>query len=660
MKNPIPVKQLLITGVFYSVLLLTTLVYWPGLNGDLILDDIENLKPLAELDNANAHLSDIIFNNESGILGRPVSMFTFVVNYLSSGNDIWALKYTNLMIHLLCGSLLLWLTGRLLLHSNLKEKRWEIALLATSLWLLSPMLTTTTLYTIQRMAQLSCLFILCGLISYTIFRPKLEQNIIKNLTILIALISIFSLLSALSKENGILLPFFLFIIELFVFRFSASPRVRRIIISLFILICAIPLLAFLVYLAINPDFITKGYSYRSFTLYERLITEPRVLVDYARNLIIPDTAKLGVFHDDYQHSTSLASPITTLPSIVFLISIMIATIASLKKRHHIIFFGIAFFLLGHSLESSIFSLELYFEHRNYTPSIGIYISLSILLILLTEKLKSHVLVVMCLTLLPASFAIASYQKSQTWSSWETTISTSIVTHPRSMRAHTEVATMLATSDPIAAINHLDIIKSIAPNEWAGLALHKLVVLCLSNSEIRDTDYDLLSNKPLTSNTAYQTNVLRILRELATTNNCPQLNLTRLTEAVSRWAASPNDALSASTIWHINLELGMLYAMIGDLSQSTLHLDKAFQARRDTLEPLLLKAKFEIEAGQFGHARITILQAKTIKTNRQDYKSTIAAVESLLNTINSPQMNNNLNSKNGIYLPKEQPYPIGAP
>src|SRR5690606_3712130 len=36
--------------------------------------------------------------------------------------------------------------------------------------------------------------------------------------------------------------------------------------------------------------------------------------------------------------------------------------------------GVLFFLLGHALESGPFALEIYFEHRNYLPSLGIVIA----------------------------------------------------------------------------------------------------------------------------------------------------------------------------------------------------------------------------------------------------------------------------------------------
>ena len=38
-------------------------------------------------------------------------------------------------------------------------------------------------------------------------------------------------------------------------------------------------------------------------------------------------------------------------------------------------YGILFFLAGHALESSIFPLEIYFEHRNYLPAVGLALAL---------------------------------------------------------------------------------------------------------------------------------------------------------------------------------------------------------------------------------------------------------------------------------------------
>jgi hypothetical protein len=46
-------------------------------------------------------------------------------------------------------------------------------------------------------------------------------------------------------------------------------------------------------------------------------------------------------------------------------------IFAMRKNHPLIAFGLALFLVGHSLESTFIPLEIMHEHRNYLPSIGL-------------------------------------------------------------------------------------------------------------------------------------------------------------------------------------------------------------------------------------------------------------------------------------------------
>ena len=48
-------------------------------------------------------------------------------------------------------------------------------------------------------------------------------------------------------------------------------------------------------------------------------------------------------------------------------------------------FGIAWFLVGHSIESTVFSLELYFEHRNYFPGVGLFLLAGVLFALVARN-----------------------------------------------------------------------------------------------------------------------------------------------------------------------------------------------------------------------------------------------------------------------------------
>ena len=116
----------------------------------------------------------------------------------------------------------------------------------------------------------------------------------------------------------------------------------------------------------------SGYAHRDFNLVERLLTEGRVVVWYMSLLLWPDPARLSMEHE-FEISTSLFSPLTTLPALL-LIAALIFLAIRFRKRFPVITYGIAWFFLNLVIESTIIPLELVFEHRLYLPSMGFYLS----------------------------------------------------------------------------------------------------------------------------------------------------------------------------------------------------------------------------------------------------------------------------------------------
>ena len=189
--------QLAYGGAFWSLMALTFVIYEPGLQGPLLLDDYANLAPLHELEEYPERWREVIGSNESGPLGRPIAMLTFVGNRLSSGPSIEALKHANLMLHLLSGALVFWLAGRLL-----KERwadPWLGALWVATLWLTAPLSVSTVLYVIQRMAQLSALFMLVGLLTYVIGRQNMNTRPVHGALLLISTFLLSTPIAAFSK-----------------------------------------------------------------------------------------------------------------------------------------------------------------------------------------------------------------------------------------------------------------------------------------------------------------------------------------------------------------------------------------------------------------------------------------------------------------------------
>jgi len=82
-----------------------------------------------------------------------------------------------------------------------------------------------------------------------------------------------------------------------------------------------------------------------------------------------DSALLGFYHDDFQASAGWLTPWTTLPAVLGLLCVALAALV-VRRRFPLFAFAVLFFLAGHLLESTVFPLELVFEHRNYLPSIA--------------------------------------------------------------------------------------------------------------------------------------------------------------------------------------------------------------------------------------------------------------------------------------------------
>ena len=194
--------------LLWALLALTAAVYWPGLAGPLVLDDFENLKPLVDMHSGAISWQEVVFGSSVGVGGRPVAMLSFVLNWQTSAGEIWSLKHTNLAIHLMCGALLFWLSGRLLAEplSAVPTHRWWLALLVASLWLLAPMQVSTVLYVVQRMAQLATLFVLAGLLCYVTGRQQLTKRRRLGIALMCLCFVLFWPLATLSKQNGALLP----------------------------------------------------------------------------------------------------------------------------------------------------------------------------------------------------------------------------------------------------------------------------------------------------------------------------------------------------------------------------------------------------------------------------------------------------------------------
>lgn len=374
------------SNVAVAFLLLSALciaTYMRGLFGGFLFDDYPNIVANKALHVSGTSLYQwyvAIFSSDAGLLKRPISMLSFAANYWVFGLNPIAFKAINLLVHLINGWLVFALTKRLLDQRSAmgtRESRLSAdgaALLAAALWLLHPLNVSSVLYIVQRMTILSAGFTLAGLVCYAEGRLKMLSDERGFGMAAVGLIA-FGTLATLSKENGVLIFPLALIIEWACFNFStptqASSRKLK---GLFLLTVVLPAFAFLIFLAIHPGWLLNGYNNRDFTLSQRLLTEPRILWHYILWIFIPNPAWMGMYHDDIALSTGLITPNTTAVALAAWLSLVF--LAIYKRRHTpALSFAIAWFLVGHAMESSAIALELTFEHRNYLPMVGLLVGL---------------------------------------------------------------------------------------------------------------------------------------------------------------------------------------------------------------------------------------------------------------------------------------------
>lgn len=368
------------------ILLILVGVFWNGLHSGFFFDDSPSILEatgvrMEKLSFASLH--DALTSGISGPTQRPLSQLSFALNHYVSGFDPFVFKLTNLVIHAINGLLVFLLALRLINPYNRRNKASTplvIAGLVSAAWLLHPIQLLPVLHVVQRMTSLSAAFLLAAFLLHISTR---EHDWSSHKGRLIAAWFFLWPLSVLSKETGLLFPLFVLAWEVIIR--APGYGMDRFSRTLAAAMVAILLTAAAYLITTSGRWILAGYEFRDFSLGERLLTEGRVLWFYLSMIAFPRLDTFGLQHDDIAISTNLLSPWTTLASLIGLLALT-SSAWILRKRLPLASFGIAWFLVGHLMESTILPLEIAHEHRNYLPLFGILLSV---FSLLTKPLKTN-------------------------------------------------------------------------------------------------------------------------------------------------------------------------------------------------------------------------------------------------------------------------------
>ena len=323
----------------------------------------------------------------------------------------------------------------------------NIALLASVLWAIHPIQTQAITYIIQRMASLSAMFYILGLFCYIQGRFQTEK---RPRWAFFSGSLICMLLAVGSKENTITFPLSIGLVEIIFFQNFSSAENRKTCIRIVIAATVATLaLALLLLFAMLPDplstFQTRS-GQRSFSLTERLMTEPRIVMNYLIQIFYPLLNRFSIEHP-ITISTSLVEPITTLLSLLSITGLLIFGLLRIH-RFPALSLAILFYFLNQVVESSFISLELVFEHRNYLPSLFLFLPVAIGAIQglrYFHRENKQVMFFLCssvLTLLLIVIGMTTFIRNGIWGSEKTLWEDAIKKAPLSARPWGSLALLL--------------------------------------------------------------------------------------------------------------------------------------------------------------------------------------------------------------------------
>lgn len=372
-----------IGSIFILLALLILTIYSNTFHAAFQFDDKPNIVQNARLHITDLHPSTLwqtFFtggDKDGSGLYRPFACISLALNWYMGQDNPLGYHLVNICIHILTAFFLYLAISALLQTPKLKqiynrEAAFFIAALSTVLWAINPIQTQAVTYIVQRMASMAALFYVLGIFLYI----QARVNIQKSMRVLLMLGCLLAFLSAcMSKENAITFPVSVLFLEAIFFmdlsRFKRTVFQNSVFFGC-VLVLTVCVGALVGLAALNYG--APGYGDRPFTQIERLLTEPRIVLFYISQIFYPLPSRLSIAHDIII-SKSLFYPWTTLPAIMTIAALIGFALWQIRKAP-LVAFAILFFFLNHAVESSVIALELIFEHRNYLPSLFLFLPIA--------------------------------------------------------------------------------------------------------------------------------------------------------------------------------------------------------------------------------------------------------------------------------------------
>lgn len=364
-------RQFVLISLFL-ILIVVSFIYVQTLDFGFVFDDNQTI-----LQNKDIHTLTNIGSLWKVHRTRFTSTLSYALNYYFGKYNAATYHLLNLIIHYVNGIAVFFLITVIqktpLLKKNNLSKIRTLPLIISLIFVSHPIQTQAVSYLAQRSTIIVALFYFSCIVFYLNYRLETKKIFWKNLFLLLSFISAF--FAFISKENSYSLPVSIILTETSFFGFHKKKIKYYIFLTLSYIFIAFGLYIFTIILPYgnylkNINSITSMTHDQPISRFSYLLTELSVIRTYIRLLILPYNQNIDY---DYRLSKNLLD-LPTLLSFIFLFSIIFTAIKFRKKR--MIFFGIFFFFIALSVESSIIPIaDVIFEHRLYLPSLGFIIIL---------------------------------------------------------------------------------------------------------------------------------------------------------------------------------------------------------------------------------------------------------------------------------------------
>jgi tetratricopeptide (TPR) repeat protein len=319
------------------------------------------------------------------------------------------------------------------------------ALFAAAVFVAHPIQAQSVTYIVQRMSSLATLFCLLALALYLGGRVRTG---VKRSSLWLGSAACW-VLAVGSKQIAITLPLLIFLYEWYFLQDLSFSWLKR---RLLLLAAAVLGMAGFAVLFLSLADQPFDYTNRDFTLLERLLTQPRVLVGYLSLLIYPLPSRLSLIHD-VPASHSLLDPPTTAFSILMLLGLFVFSIRFARSQR-LLSFCILWIFINLAIESSAVSLMMMFEHRLYLPMLGFSILLANIFRIAFAKQKIWVGAIA--VALVISLGVGTYIRNRAWQSHVALWSDVVAKNPQNARARGQLGKAFLDIRRLdAAIPHLE-------------------------------------------------------------------------------------------------------------------------------------------------------------------------------------------------------------